>query len=303
MHWEPEHIAAAYLSRITMGPSEAVSSLVANHGYVDAAMLIRSGAVSAAVSDRVAARAHTDTFDEDAKLMDLLHGRLVIRSDAEWPARLARTTGEPDNTVEPLALWVLGRPLHTLTEKAIAVVGSRAATTYGEHVTAEIASDLAGEGVTITTDAAFGIGGAAARAAMGIGGTAAAVLACGVDRAYPAGHARLLQNIAHTGTVISEYAPGATPAKHRFIQRNRLIARLSQAVVVVEAGWRSGSRNTASWAHSLGRPVMAVPGSVNSAASSGCHRMIRDGEAVLVTSASDVLESLNASSATPVPIH
>lgn len=296
MNWEPERSAAAYLSRITMGPSQAVSAFVADHGYVDAAKLIRSGTVPTAVADRLTARAHIDTVDEDARVMNLLGGRLVIRSDTEWPAQLARSSSSSDNAAEPVALWVIGRPLDTLTENAIALVGSRAATAYGEHVTSEIAGDLAGDGITITSDAAFGIGGAAARAAMGVGGTAAAVLACGVDRAYPAGHARLLQRIAETGAVISEYAPGTAPAKHRFVQRNRLLSGLSQGVVVVEAGWRSGSQNTASWARSLGRPVMAVPGPITSAASSGCHRMIREGEAVLVTSAREVSDTLNHSS-------
>ncbi|MDJ0109764.1 DNA-processing protein DprA, partial [Rhodococcus erythropolis] len=164
-------------------------------------------------------------------------------------------------------------------------------TAYGEHVTAEIAGDLAVDGWTVISGAAFGIDGAAHRAALGVGGNTLAVLACGVDRAYPSGHARLLKQIASSGAVISEYPPGTTPAKFRFLARNRLVAALSDGVVVVEAGWRSGARNTANWARKLGRPVMAVPGPVTSASSTGCHRMIREGEAQLVSNAVDVVEA------------
>ncbi|BCN68358.1 hypothetical protein RE943_18310 [Prescottella equi] len=177
-----------------------------------------------------------------------------------------------------------------MAARSVAVVGTRAASSYGEHVTAEIVGDLAADGWTIVSGAAFGVDAAAHRAALGVGGLTVAVLACGVDRAYPAGHGRLLQQIARDGAVISEYPPGTSPARYRFLARNRLVAGLSEAVVVVEAGWRSGARNTATWGRRLGRPVLAVPGPVTSAASTGCHRMIREGEARLVSSAADVVE-------------
>jgi DNA processing protein len=191
-------------------------------------------------------------------------------------------------------LWVLGSASpRDLCERAAAVVGTRAATGYGEHVTRELVTELVEHGVTVVSGAAYGIDGVAHRAALAAGGATVAVLACGVDRAYPAGHVRLLRRIAEAGgLVLSEYAPGVTPARHQFLVRNRLVAALSEAVVVTEAGRRSGARNTAAWARRLGRPALAVPGSVLSVASVGTNRMIRDGEARLVAEPSDVLEEI-----------
>jgi DNA processing protein len=117
-----------------------------------------------------------------------------------------------------------------------------------------------------------------------------AVLGCGIDRAYPAGHAALLARIAEAGLVVSEHPPGTTAAGYRFLARNRLVAGLGDGVLVVEAGWRSGARSTARWARELARPALAVPGPVTSLGSTGCHQMIRTGEAVLVTTAAEVVE-------------
>ena len=247
------------------------------------------------LGERLQVRSHIDTAAADLDSIASLGGRLVTPDDAEWPMWRFLAfdgAGMPDGPDQcaPIALWVLGRtPIADLVERAVSVVGTRAASAYGEHVTAEIAGDLAVDGWTVVSGAAFGIDAAAHRAALGVGARTLAVLACGVDRAYPSGHSRLLQRIADSGAVVSEYAPGTTPAKHRFLARNRVVAAFGSAVVVVEAGWRSGARNTAAWAHKLGRPVLAVPGPVTSASSKGCHRMIREGEARLVADAHDVV--------------
>jgi DNA processing protein len=171
------------------------------------------------------------------------------------------------------------------------VVGARAATSYGAHVAAELGSGLADRGCTVVSGAAIGIDGAAHRGALGVDGPTVAVLACGVDRVYPASHELLLERIAASGLVVSEYPPGGVPGRHRFLVRNRLIAGLAAGTVVVEAGLRSGAQRTASDALSLGRPVMAVPGPVTSAMSVGCHRLVRDG-ALLVTCSDEVLEAV-----------
>lgn len=297
-----ERRAWAYVSRVSQGPSAAVADLLRSRGVLDAARTMKAGDVPEAVWERVSTRAHIDCADDDLATVAALGGRLVTPSDEEWPAwrllgfdRVDGAGGGP-----PLALWVLGpRPLASMTDRAVSVVGTRAATAYGEHVTAEISGDLAVDGWTVVSGGAFGIDGAAHRAALGVGGATMAVLACGVDRAYPSGHARLLRRIAETGAVVSEYAPGTTPAKHRFLARNRLVAAFGDGVVVVEAGWRSGARNTAGWARSLGRPVVAVPGPVTSASSAGCHRMIRENEARLVSNARDVVEEVG----TPSDLH
>jgi DNA processing protein len=183
------------------------------------------------------------------------------------------------------------RPVEDLG-RAVSVVGARAATGYGEHVAAELGYGLAGEGMTVVSGAAYGIDGAAHRGVLAADGRTVAVLGCGIDIGYPSGHASLLDRIARDGLVISEYPPGTVPAKHRFIVRNRLIAALSAGTVVVEAGARSGARNTAATAAALGKELMAVPGPITSAMSSGCHELIRSGTAIPVSSVAEVLESV-----------
>ena len=121
---------------------------------------------------------------------------------------------------------------------------------------------------------AYGIDGVAHRATLSAEGLTVAVLAGGIDVPYPAGHAALLRRISEQGAVVSEYPPGVRPARYRFLTRNRLVAALSGATVVVEAGLRSGAANTAAWATSMGRPVCAVPGPVTSSASAGCHVLL-----------------------------
>ena len=211
--------------------------------------------------------------------------RLVVPGDEFWPGALADL-----GTGAPHALWVRGR-LELLTRvPRVAVVGARAATAYGEHVAADLAGDLAASGAVIVSGGAYGIDGAVHRAALGVGGATVAFLAGGVDRAYPAGHQALLRQIAMDGAVVSEPPCGTAPTKWRFLARNRLIAALGQATVVVEAGWRSGSLNTAGHAASMGRPLGAVPGPVTSTSSAGCHRLLREYDAQCVTSAAEVRE-------------
>lgn len=171
-------------------------------------------------------------------------------------------------------------------------MGARAATPYGVQVAGEIAGDLAVGGATIVSGAAIGIDAAAHRACLAVDGVTIAVLAGGVDKAYPSGHAGLLTDVSRRGVVVSEVPCGTAPTKWRFLQRNRLIAALSDATVVVEAGWRSGSLNTAGHAAALGRALGAVPGPVTSAASAGCHRILREYDGRCITSAEDVREML-----------
>lgn len=287
--------AWAYLSAVTQGASRTVSAAIAEHGVVEVAEAVRKGSAGAELTAKLEPRAHLDTAATDLERLNQAGGRLVTPDDDEWPAWQMLGFDQLDTATDaegpPLALWVWGQlRLDELVERAIGIVGTRAASGYGEHVTAEIAGDLAVDGWAVVSGAAFGIDAAAHRAALGVGGTTVAVLACGVDRAYPAAHAKLLRGISESGLVISEYSPGTVPARYRFLARNRLIAALSGGTVVVEAGWRSGARNTAAWARRFGRPVMAVPGPVTSAASQGCHRMIREGEARLVGNARDIVE-------------
>ncbi|WP_308495306.1 DNA-processing protein DprA [Microbacterium jiangjiandongii] len=214
--------------------------------------------------------------------------RLVVPGDDVWPTRV-----DDLGAHAPLCLWVRGA-MPGRVGAAVAIVGARAATSYGEHVAMELAADLAGDGIRIISGAAYGIDGAAHRAALAAGGATDALLAGGVDRAYPSGHEDLLRHVARTGAVMSEVACGAAPTKWRFLARNRLIAAMADATVVVEAGWRSGSLNTAGHAAALGRALGAVPGPVTSPSSAGCHRLLRDYDARCITNAADVRELLGA---------
>jgi DNA processing protein len=219
--------------------------------------------------------------------------RYIEPADPEWPHALAdldtRQAGCRWNPA-PLGLWLRGSAdLGALTAQAVAVVGSRAATGYGEHVARDLAFGCARLGWTVVSGGAYGIDAAAHQGALVRGRATLAVLAGGVDRPYPAGNAALLREIAETGLLVSEAPPGAAPTKSRFLVRNRLIAAMSAGTVVVEAALRSGSLSTARWARDLGRSVMGVPGPVTSMASAGVHQLLREPESVLVTDAAEVV--------------
>jgi DNA processing protein len=217
--------------------------------------------------------------------------RLLCPADSLWPPGLADLADG-----EPYALWVRGAltDLATVTRRSLAIVGSRAATAYGSYVAAEIAASVAARGWAVTSGGAYGIDGCAHRGAISASGVTIAVMACGVDRPYPAGHKDLLDAVAATGAVISEWPPGRPTARLRFLVRNRVIAAMTSGTLVVEAGRRSGALNTARHAAGLGRALMAVPGPVTSDLSAGCHSIIRDWGGTLVTDADEVMERLSA---------
>ncbi|MEI6253530.1 MAG: DNA-processing protein DprA [Mycobacteriaceae bacterium] len=292
--------AWAYLSRVAEAPCAELAQLVAQAGPIEAAERVRCGAVEPEVGRRTEARRDIDCAAEDLELLKRREGRLVTRDDDEWPALAfmafagAPVRDKPQGRA-PLALWVVGPlRLDELTERAAAIVGTRACTAYGEHVAADLSAGLAENEVTIVSGGAYGIDGAAHRAALAVDGLTVAVLAGGVDVLYPAGHSALLHRIGRSGLLVTEYPPGVRPARHRFLTRNRIVAALSGATVVVEAGIRSGAASTAAWARALGRVVCAVPGPVTSAASTGCHALLQAG-AELITRAEDVREIIGRS--------
>ncbi|WP_051138830.1 DNA-processing protein DprA [Agromyces italicus] len=224
--------------------------------------------------------------------------RLLTPEDAAWPAELHQLGARA-----PIALWLLGDysalagPLHA----RVAVVGARAATTYGTDTTSELVTALAQHDRIVLSGGAYGIDAAAHRAATAARpGATVAVLANGLDRMYPSGNEELFDRITTSGgLIISELPPGSVPTRWRFLQRNRILGALSGATVVVEAGPRSGALNVAGQAHSLGRPVGAVPGLASNPASAGCHRLIQEGIASLVANADDVTELLDARAPLP----
>jgi DNA processing protein len=294
---DPRRLARAYLLRVAEPPAPALAAFVAEHGALAAAKLVREADCPPKVRDETRARHGVILVEHDFAKATAAGARLVTPEDSEWPAwPLLSLSVAGDRGVAgmapPLALWVRGPArLDKAVEAAVAIVGARAATGYGEHTAAEFAYGLASRGVPVFSGSAYGIDGAAHRGALASEGITVAVLGCGLDAGYPAGHVALQHRIAARGAVISEYPPGTTPARHRFLVRNRLIAALTEGTVVVEAGLRSGARNTAATAGALGKVVMAVPGQLGSAMSAGCHELIREAHATLVTSVADVIDA------------
>ncbi|MFM6963261.1 MAG: DNA-processing protein DprA [Micrococcales bacterium] len=215
-----------------------------------------------------------------------LEGRIIFRDEQFWPQGL--------NDLQegaPHVLWLRGNPkVLALSDRSISVVGSRLASTYGEAATTSLVSAAVAEQLAVISGGAYGIDSIAHRATIALDGFTVAVLAGGIDRMYPAGNFDLLSRIAKTNVIVSEQPPGSSPTKWRFLQRNRLIAALGSATVVVEAGARSGALNTATHAEKLGREIGAFPGRFDSPQSAGCHDLIRSGKAVLIGNPSHAIE-------------
>ncbi|MDN3482309.1 DNA-processing protein DprA [Arthrobacter sp. APC 3897] len=278
--------------RVATGAVRAGGQLTREVGEVLAAAGISApGNILSSALERWSPRIADLAPDRDLAMMGRAGGELLIPEDSRWPEALRDL-----ELGMPLCLWARGdlsRGVPALHQTA-AVVGSRDSTGYGASATGDIAAGLVTRGWTVVSGGAYGIDAQAHRAALAAGNPARiptiAVMACGVDRYYPAGNEDLLREVVRRGLLLSEVPPGSSPTRWRFLQRNRIIAALSAVTVVVEARWRSGALNTAHHAAALGREVGAVPGSVYSANSAGCHRLLRDGSAVCVTDAAEVAE-------------
>lgn len=289
------HRAWAYLSRVAEPPCAELALLVERVGPIEAAELVRRGHVDDTLARHTEARRDIDRSAGDLELLDRRGGRLITPHDDEWPVlafaafNSAGAASKPQGR-PPLVLWAVGpERLDDVSLRAAAVVGTRAATMYGERIAADLAAGLAEREVAVVSGGAYGIDGAAHRAALAADGITVAVLAGGIDIPYPAGHSALLHRIGGHGLLVTEYPPGVRPARYRFLTRNRLVAAFAGAAIVVEAGLRSGAANTAAWARALGRVVGAVPGPVTSSASTGCHLLLRNG-AELITRSEDIVE-------------
>lgn len=211
--------------------------------------------------------------------------QVLIPSDKSWPAAL-NELGER----APFVLWVRG-DLALLDAPAgdrVSFAGAKASTNYGEYVATELAAEMVSRGRQIVAGGAYGIDSATHRAALASRGTTIAVLPGGLDRLYPSGNEAMLERIGQSGLLLSELPPRTPPTKWRFQQRARTLAALSGATVIVEAGYRSGSLAVARHSAELGRGVGAVPGPVTSPASAGCHRLMQEGVATIVTSVDDL---------------
>ena len=232
-------------------------------------------------------RAFERRFDERAYLERLAAAghRFLPRSAPDFP-RLLRAIHDP-----PAGLFLRGAAEPELLAcPAVAVVGARACSGYGSSVGRSLARELAAAGLVVVSGLARGIDADAHRGALEAAGTTVAVLGCGIDRDYPAAHAELARRVAEAGLIVSEYAPGVEPAPWRFPARNRIVAGLCAATVVVEARERSGALITADLALEEGREVFAVPGEITSSLSAGTNALLKLGCAPL-TGAADVLAS------------
>lgn len=289
---DEERLARLALSQIAEPGDYRIVGLLAELGPVRVLEMLRTGEHDLPKLDVAARLARLDP-ERQLELGQRRGMRYVVPGDPEWPDQL-----EPLDHVAPLyertgcppGLWVRGPLTLDVLRKSVAIVGARASTTYGDELAMELAADVGRGGYAVVSGGAYGIDAAAHRGALAAGTPAACVVACGADRIYPPSHRRLFDILARDGAIISELGPGLPPTRLRFLSRNRLIAGLACGTVIVEAARRSGASNTANWTTRLSRPLMGVPGAVTSAASEGVHRMLRSGEATVVTSGRDVLE-------------
>ncbi len=294
---EPERLARVVLSRVAEPGDVRMTSLVADVGAAPVIDRLRDEGERGGLAADLAARLVACDPAAELERAARVGVRFVVPGDAEWPPALgdlAHVEALQQRGGVPVGLWVRGPwTLDGLDDPlagAVAVVGSRSATSYGEGVARTLGADLTHAGHPVVSGAAFGIDQAAHRGALAAGRPTVAVLACGADRVYPEAHRHLLEHVLGTGAVVSETPPGGAPTRVRFLARNRLIAALTRATVVVEAAVRSGALNTAGWAERLHRHVAGVPGPVTSAASQGVHQLMRRGSATLVTTGDEVRE-------------
>lgn len=301
--------ARIWLSRAIEPGRASVYRYVHADGAVEVAARLRAAADSAATAPErrsgpgVDVRAGDEQVDDDLRRAGAIGMRFVTPADKEWPAQALRPmeaavlAGRDDDAVAdlapPLGLWVRGPArLDEALGHCVSIVGSRASTAYGEHVAAEFAYGLAEQGWTVVSGGAYGIDGAAHRGALAAGGMTVAILAGGLDSPYPRGHRTLFDHVLQAGLLVGEWPAGCAPFRHRFLVRNRLIAAVGAGTIVVEAGVRSGALATARRAKRIGRSLMTVPGPVTSAMSVGCHELLRDERARVVTRVGEVLEEI-----------
>lgn len=291
----------AYLSRVVEGPSRHLQALLAAGRDADeiAAGVRTRASWLGGLAGETQSRYTWDQPSLDLEAAAAEGFVLLTPDDAQWPREAIQASfvaGEAASRANlgevrvdgaaPHVLWVRGdTDLDALLARSVGVVGTRASTPYGNHATANLVGGLAGFGYTIVSGGALGIDTAAHETALAHNAPTIAVAACGPGVTYPRRNKDLLGRIT---AVISEYPPGVSPDRHRFLTRNRLIAALTQGSLIVEAAFRSGALNTVSWAHHYNRPVMAVPGPILGTGSLGTNLAIQDRRAEMVLNAEQI---------------
>lgn len=298
---DPQREALLALSLLCEPGNRLVSTELTRRDATDTLQWLladRAAPASIVARERLAGRSPADLVAEVLAAAHDCRARPITPLDDEWPSRvvdLAELFDETDHyTGPPLCLWARGPAnLAEAVTRSVSIVGARTCTAYGRYAATELAYGLADRDWTVLSGGAYGIDAAAHRGALAAGGPTVCVLAGGIDHVYPSAHDRLFAQIADTGLLISEWPPGASPRRYRFLVRNRVVAALTLGTVVVEAGVRSGARYTARMAAELDRPVMVVPGPITSPASAGVHQLARGPAPVrLVTRAGEIIEDL-----------
>jgi DNA processing protein len=260
---------------------------VRQFGAIDVYSRVRSGYYDSRKYGKTIEKVKATSIRE-SRLRLINSGATFITPESEfWPS------GLNDLTAAPFGLVVKG-DIGILKARGIAIVGTRNPTPYGIKTAWEFATGFVDRQWTVISGGAYGIDSAAHKGSLIAEGSTIAVLASGIDFVYPSGNARLFAEICENGALVSEVLPGIHPVPSRFLTRNRLIAAISQATLVVEAAFRSGSLRTARDAAELMRPVMAIPGPISAPTSEGCHRLIGERAAELVTSVADAFELVSA---------
>ncbi|THV31284.1 DNA-processing protein DprA [Glycomyces paridis] len=296
-------LALMLLSSIVEPGDADLEDLIEEHGAVETVRMVWDGTVPDRLR-RITCAAVACTHDPAERAAQIASAtrecgaRFLMPGDPDWPDQLQDLLlvcdADEPHVRPPRGLWVRGEhDLAQLCRRSVAIVGSRAATEYGQHLADDLAADLTESGWTVVSGGAFGIDRAAHLGALARGGSTVSVLASGVELPYPKANRSMFDLIVQRGLLVSEWPPGASAMKHRFLTRNRVIAALTAGTVVIEAAHRSGARNTARHAAELGRVLMFTPGPVTSSQSAGTHQLAREPwEARLVTRAEEIIEDL-----------
>lgn len=282
-----ERLARLALFSVIEGGDTFWSQEITMHGALSVYKKLQGAGYTSAKSSKVLERLRALDLLVVEKSIESAGAVFITPDSVEWPLQLK------DLAAIPIGLIVKG-DVKVLAQRSLAIVGTRNPTPYGVRIAGEFAAGFVDREWNVVSGGAYGIDSAAHKGALIAEGITVAVLAAGIDVAYPAGNSRLFAEISESGALISEVLPGRHAIPSRFLTRNRIIAALSQATLVVEAAFRSGSLRTARDAAELMRPVMAIPGPINAPTSEGCHRLIGERVAEIVTSVPDAIELISA---------
>ena len=278
-----EHLARAALFSTIEGGHTFWCAEISSHSALKVYNKLLNGGYDPIKYEKLITTLRSTNSDQILSEIDKHYARLITPADDDWPEQLN------DLAAPPIGLIIKGN-ISALHQPSLAIVGTRNPTSYGARIAGDFAAGFVDREWAIVSGGAYGIDSYAHKGALIAEGITVAVVASGIDINYPAGNTRLFAEICESGAIVTEFMPGHKALPNRFLTRNRIIAALSKATLVVEAAFRSGSLRTARDAAEIFRPVMAIPGPINSPTSEGCHRLIGERAAEIVTSVADAVE-------------